>query len=141
MTTTKKHTGRAMAFPAGVFMGATISLLWSILAAALVGLMIDREILRYTAIGYSAMLILLTASILGSFLAWRKIKHRRALVCLTTGGVYYLMLIGLTGLFFGGQFEAVGVTGILILGGCTTVILVGLGNGSNRRKRIYKKLH
>lgn len=141
MVKNQNYSGRAMTFPAGVLMGAAISLLWSILAAALVGLLIDREMLAHTAIGYGGMLILLTASILGSLLAWKKIKHRRALVCLTTGGAYYLMLLGLTALFFGGQYEAVGVTGILIFAGSATVILAGLRKGSSHSKRPYKKLH
>ncbi len=138
MVTNRKSSGRAMTLPGGVLMGACAAMLWTIGGAALTALLIDREVLAQTAIGYGSMVILLTASILGSSLAWQKVKHQRAVVCLCAGAAYFLMLLAATALFFGGQYHAVGITAALILAGSGSVVLMGLGKGNRPARKMRK---
>ena len=37
-------------------------------------------------------------------------------MCLAAGGGYYLCLLAITALFFGGQYQGVGVTALMVLG-------------------------
>ena len=139
MTTTKKHTGRAMTFPAGVLMGALAALVWSVGCAALLAMLIDKEMLAYESIGYGAMLILFTASALASLIAWKNIKHRKVAVCLSAGAAYFGILLAITGLFFGGQYHGVGVTGAVILAGTGIVLLSGFGKSGTGSRGTRKK--
>lgn len=138
MVVKQKSTGRAMSMPGGVLLGASVSMVCTVAGAALTALLIDREILGEQMIGYGSMIILITASLLGSLFAWQKVKRQRMVVCLLSGLIYLLMLISLTALFFGGQYEAVGVTVILILAGSGTAVLMGMGpvrgKGTGRHK-------
>lgn len=139
MVTNRKVTGKAMTVPGGVLLGACAALLWTIAAAAILGILIGREILPEQAIGYGSMMILLSASFLGSLLAWGKVKHQRAAVCLSTGAAYLLILLSMTALFFDGQYEAVGVTALLVLAGCSAVIFMGMGQGKGASRKLRKK--
>lgn len=121
-----------MSMPGGVMLGACFSMLCTVIGAAFTAFLIDREILGEQKIGYGCMLILIVASWLGSLFAWQKVKHRRMVVCLLSGLGYLLMLLGITALFFGGQYEAVGVTTALILAGSGTAVLMGMGTGRGK---------
>lgn len=144
MVVNQKINGRAMSMPGGVLLGGFVSLVCTIAGAALTALLIDREILGEEMMGYGCMLILMGASLLGSLFAWRKVKHQRMVVCLMTGLIYLLMLLALTALFFGGQYEAVGVTALMILSGSGTAVLMGMspgkGKGPARRKIRHRKV-
>lgn len=140
MIVTRNSTGRAMTLPGGILLGACTSLLWTIAGAAILALLIDKEILAQTAIGYGSMVILLTASLIGSQTAWRKVKHQRVLVCMSAGGMYFLMLLAMTALFFGGQYEAMGVTAGLILAGSGCATFMGAGKGRGHGHRV-RKIH
>ena len=68
-----------------------------------------------------------------------KIKRLRTQVCLITGGVYYLILLALTALFFDGRYQSMGVTAIFALVGCGLSALVGIkekkkGNGKMKKR-------
>ena len=137
MTVPYKPTGRTMSMPAGVMLGAGWAFLWTIAASIILAKLIDTEVIAESAVGYCSIVILLTASALGSTLAWKKIRRQRALVCAIAGGVYFLELIALTCLLFGGRFQAVAVTAGLIAAGSGTVILSGLGKP--QRKKYYPR--
>ena len=125
MTLNGKVTGRAMTMPAGIAVGCGGAALVTAAGSALVAKLISDEVLVDTAIGYGAMLIVLLASALGAAVSAAKVKRRRLQVCLLSGLVYYGMLLGMTALFFGGQYQGMGVTALLVLAGTGTVILLG----------------
>ena len=76
---------------------------------------------------------------LASLIAVRKIKRQRAAVCALAGLVYFLCLLAITALFFGGKFQAVAVTAVLILAGSGAAVLAGINGGGGKRKQRYKK--
>lgn len=133
-----KTTGRASSMPAGLAVGAIFAIIWTVTGAMIVALLVSGETLPETAIGYGALIILLTASFGAAQISFHKIKHRRALVCLLSGVIYLSMLIGMNALFFGGQYTGVGVTALAILGGVGTAILTGLRQGRGGRSRRFK---
>lgn len=124
--------------PAGLGIGAAVALVWTILGAMLVAKLIDSEVVEESAIGYGSGAILLSASFASAMAAYSRVKRQRAIVCMVSGGIYFLMLLAMTALFFGGQYTGVGVTAILIAAGAGCAVLLSLRGGGGKRKGRYK---
>ena len=141
MVANHKVTGTASSMPAGLAAGWLVNLLLTIIGAGLSGLLISREILPESSIGYCIMLIILASSALGATTSIHRIKRRRAYVSLLSGLIYYGTLLSMTALFFGGQYQGMGVTALLVIAGCGMVLLLGLKGekGPNRKK--YRRLN
>lgn len=142
MTVNQKPSGRASSMPAGLMAGLTVSLGVTLLLAVVSAKLVDIQWIGEKDIGYCAMVILMLAPFTGARAAQRKIKRQRLLVSLMSGGLYFLMLMGITALFFGGQYEAVGVTMLLVAGGTGLTLLTGEGNsgvGKRRKKKLYNR--
>lgn len=135
MTVNRKPNGRAMTLPAGSALGAAFALLWTLISSGFLAWLIHNERLPEEAIGYGSMVILLSASILGALVAYGKVKKQRMLTSACSGGIYLLMLLAITALFFGGKYSGMGVTALLILGGSGTAALLGMRQGKSRMKR------
>lgn len=127
MVTNKKPTGRAVSVPAGLAIGTAVSFILTLLAALLMGQLIDKEKLQWEQVGYGIMATLLAASFFGSKVSYTKIRRQRFLICLLSGAAYFGLLLAITALFFGGQYDGVWVTGALILAGSGSAGLLGLG--------------
>ena len=136
MTVNQKVTGKAVSIPAGIAIGCAASLLITVLGSVLVAKLISYEVLLDTAIGYGAMMIVLLASALGAAVSAAKTKRLRLQVCLMSGAAYYGMLLAITALFFGGQYQGMGVTALLVVGGTGMVILLGV---REKKPRKYRK--
>ena len=135
--------GKAASIPAGILTGGITGLAISVAGAMLAGKMLDLEWIPMTSIGYLAMVILLVSAYTASQSAWARVKHKRAAVSMGAGGSYYLMLLAVTALFFGGQYTGMGVTALLVLAGSGSSVLIGLyrkqpGNRGKYRKQIRK---
>ena len=136
MATKYQSTGRAMTLPAGVLLGAGMAFIWTIAMSAVMAKLIEMEVFPESAVGYGSMVILLTASALASTTAWRKVKHQRAIVCMCAGGVYFLILLAVTAVFFGGQFDAVGVTAAVVMAGSGSTVILGLRSPGVKKYRV-----
>lgn len=139
----KRKRGKTMSMPAGILVGAATGLALAIAGAMAAGNMLDKMWIAMDSIGYAAMVILLISAFLAAQTAWNRIHHQRVAVSFGAGGVYYLMLLAMTALFFGGQYTGMGVTALLIFAGCGCSVLVGLyrkspGNQGKYGKRIRK---
>ena len=134
----QKHTGRALSIPGGLMYGGIVSLVITLIGATIVAKLLDGEILEESEIGYAAMVILMLASCAGTMTAQAKIKRQYLLVSGLSAGLYSAVLFSITALFFGGQYEAVGVTLLLILGGSVLALLLRMGpdRGGKHKKRV-----
>ena len=135
MVTNRKVSGKAYSLPAGLAYGTVISLGITLVSAAVIGKLVDMEKMSWENVGYGVMVLLLAASFLGAVAAYGKIKRQRLPVCLLSGLLYYGTLLLITALFFGGQFEAVGVTAALVLAGSGTAGLIGMRESRGGKKR------
>ena len=137
-----KATGRASSIPAGLAAGAAVSILVTAVICLLGGWMIGSEIISQEQIGYCAIAALLVSAIMGSNTAWKKIRRKRLIVSLASGGIYYLILVAITIALFDGGFQGLGVTLVVILVGTVLPILIRKGEGKSktgkRRKKIYR---
>ncbi|MEE1327987.1 MAG: TIGR04086 family membrane protein [Oscillospiraceae bacterium] len=141
MTMNQKPTGTAMSMPAGLAVGGVWSLAITIVLSALIAKLIDGGAVAQGSIGYFVISILLIASITGALQSFRKIKRRRMLVCLISGLIYFCVLLTITALCFGGQYQGIGVTALVVLCGSCCAGLMGLREKKQGRKGKIPALH
>lgn len=135
----RKPTGRAMSMPGGLALGAGVSLVLTILLEVALTWMVMNGKLAMEMVGYGIMVQLLATSWLGAAVAMHRIKHRKMLVCMLSGLIYLLTLLCITAMFFGGQYEGIPVTALLVLGGSLAAGLVGAGKRGGGRKPLRHK--
>lgn len=138
MVVNRKVTGKAVSMPLGLGIGLAVCIALTLIGAAISASLILNERIGEGAIGYCAIVTLLLSSAAGSWLSAVLVKRRWMIVCMAVGGVYFLTLLGITALFFGGQYQGIGVTALMILGGSGSVGLLGLRTGSGEKKRRRK---
>lgn len=138
MVVNRKVTGTASSMPAGLALGGCVSLTVTILGSILAANLVLRELLPESSVGYCAMIILLVSSYLGATVSVGRIKHRKLYVCVLTGVIYYGLLLAITALFFGGQYQGMGVTALVVAAGCAAAILIGMNGRKRRSNRMHK---
>lgn len=141
MTVNKKVTGTASSMAGGLALGAAISLGVTLIGAWISAFLIAKETLAESSIGYCAMVIIFLGALVGSSVAIGRIKTRRGYVCAASGAIYYGLLLSMTALFFGGQYTGMGVTALIVLAACGTVLLMGLKQGRGAASRRHKIRH
>ena len=134
-----KVTGTATSIPVGLAWSAGVSLGVTGVAAWVAAWLVLSRRIAWDGIGYCSMVILLLGSVCGAVTAVRKIKRLRLQMCMASGAVYYGCLLAITALFFGGQYQGMGVTGLLILGGCGAVALLTAGQGRGHPVKNHRK--
>jgi len=131
----QKANGRTSSIPAGLAVGAAVNIVITGMLTALLAILLDRETIAWEAVGYGILIMIMLSTFLGAVTAYSRIRRQRLLVCLMSGAVYFAMLLSVTALFFGGQYEAVAVTALLVAGGTGCAALPGLGQGRGGRNR------
>ncbi len=132
MSTKRKAELPEKILPIGIALGTVAALIVTMLGAALLSWLISTEKIAQQGMGYGVMIIIFLASAAGAAIAVRLVGRQRMIVCLVVAAAYFLLLLSVTALFFDGQYQGVGVTGLLMLGGSLFVGLLGL-RGDNKR--------
>ncbi len=117
---------------AALLIGDAIALLVTIGGAALLAWLIATERVGQHAVDNGALLILLVAGAIAAAVSSSITTEKRILICALSGVVYFLLLLAMTALFFGGQYKAVAVSGVVILGASVGVFLLRLRPGKRR---------
>ena len=128
-------TGKTSSVPAGLAMGAGISMGITALGTVLLSVLMDREVVDWKGTGYLIMVMILAAAFSGASVAYARIRHQKLLICLMSGMLYFALLLMLTLLFFGGKFEALGETALLAAGGSMCAAMAGSRGKSSKRIR------
>lgn len=137
MTYNHKVTGRALSMPASFAIGICISLGITLILSAILAKLISIEKIEWERVGYWIMAILLAASAIGAKATCLMIKRRKAISCLIAGALYWLGLLIIAALFYGGQYTGIGVSGMIILCGCAVVCLLELRGGRGSRATTF----
>ena len=142
MALKRKLTEKARSVPAGIALGLLAELFVIMAGAALGAYLIVTEKLSQDAVNICAMITVLFGSAAGTAVSTVYIGKRRALVGLISGICGYLTLLGITAMFFEGQYAAMGETALMLVFGCGSVVLMGLlpekGRKSRGRKRLFR---
>ena len=125
----QKSSGRASSVPGGLAAGAGVSAVTTAIMTAVLAWMLNQETIAWEMVGYWILAMIMLSAFLGSAIACRRIRRQKLMVCFMSALVYWGMLLSITALFFGGQYEAVGVTGLLVTGGSVCAALLGIGKG------------
>ena len=91
---------------------------------ALLAFFVSREVVRQENLGYGVMVILFLGGAMAFGASYRRIKRRRLLVFVLSAVGLLGSLTALTALVFGGQFEGIFPTAMLIIGGSGTAFLL-----------------
>lgn len=137
MITTKKVSGTATPMPLGIAAGVMGSVLITCVFVLVLTWAVFSDVIDEVALGYCLMVGVFIASAMGGLVAMLKVKRRCIFVGLATSAIYYLALLGMTVLFFGGSYSGIVTTGVLILlgGACAGMLFKIRGN----KERPYKK--
>ena len=135
----KFKRGKTVSLPEGILTGGVTGLAVSVAGAMLAGKMLDKEWISMDVIGPAAMVILLLSGFVGAQMAWMQVRRQRAAVCLGAGAAYYLMLLAMTAVFFGGQYSGMGIAALMVLAGSGSVVLLGIYQKTPGNQRKYRK--
>ena len=138
MKTANKVKGTAVSMPVGVATGTLVSLLTTGGASGLLTWLILNGKAPEASTGYITMGILLMSTILGTLLSAAKIKRRWMLVSCITGMLYFLALLSCTAIFFGGNYQGVGVSALVVLVGSLLTGFVGLKREKGHSRGVKK---
>lgn len=134
----KKATGTAPSLLRAVSYGITASCTCAILWAAVLAKLLDGEVIKMETVGYWAMAAHVTAVLAGGLFAAGRAGHRSVLAIGLTGAGYYICLLLVNALFFGGQFAGLGVTFLLVAAAVGVgTLTAGKGSAGTRHRR-YK---
>ncbi len=135
MNQTRKAVTKGASLPGGLLLGGGASLITTLILSVIGGKMVDGGVLSQNSMGYVAMAVIFIAAFTGSVIAMNRMKEKRLMVSTLSAGVYYLLLLGMTALFFGGQYKGLGVTALLVLAGAVApALLIQQGRGGVKRK-------
>ena len=140
MVVNRKVTGTSSSMPKGILLGWIVQMLLTLIGSALCAYLIAKESIEGDGMGYCAMAIILASTVVGAMVACGSIKCRKLQVCAISGSVYYLSLLAITALFFGGIYQGMGVTALLVFGSCGTVALLSVRERKQNWQR-KRKIH
>lgn len=135
----KKQTGHAPSVVKAVGFGTALGAMWTLVCAMILAKLVDGEVLSMEKIGYGSMVTQLSAVFLGATAAFRRGGHMGMACALAMGLSYYLLLLLVNALFFGGHFTGMGITLMLVVLASGGAVLAA-GKGSGRKPRRHYKI-
>ena len=134
----KRATGTAPALTRCVMTGVLSACGWAILCAAVIAKLLDEEVITMDSLGYCAMAAHVSAVVIGALTAKSGAGHMAGAAMGIAGAGYYLCLLLVNLLFFGGRYKGLGTTLVLVVLALGAVYLTeGKGRAVAGRKR-YK---
>lgn len=98
-----------------VCFGCLAALMITIGSVAVLAWLVSDEILKEVAIGYGVAATVVLSVLFGCVIASSMAGQGRLLVSMSTGAMYMLVMMGITALFFGGQYSGIGQTALLVM--------------------------
>ena len=117
--------------------GITGSFLATVAATAIFAVFISKELIAEETIDSCSTVVLLVSAITGSSIAITK-SDKKTLIGIYVGTAYLAVLMIITGIFFGAQYQMIGVTSLIVLFGCIFTAILRKNDGKNRRFRKSK---
>ncbi len=123
----------AAAIVIGVAVGAAVAALGTLLVAYMIG----KGRIAVSSLGVWAMVIQALSAAAGAWTASSIYKQKRLLICAINALGIFLLLLAMTALFFGGQYEGLlGGLAMNLLGSGSAVLPVFAGKGKKSKVKI-----
>ena len=119
--------------------GLLVSLVISLVAAMITAAVIVAEKTEVTSAIYGAFAALLLSSFLGSITASSLAGERPLMMCIINAALYYILLLTMTALHWGGTYRNMLVTALLVLGGATAAWMMKMRKSAKGYRRIKGK--
>ncbi|MBE6934646.1 MAG: TIGR04086 family membrane protein [Ruminococcaceae bacterium] len=136
----RKVSGKGMGIPSSLGLALVVSVAITLLGAMIIAALIASGKIGEGAMQYGVMGVLAISAASGAWVASAIAKRLRLQMCMIAGGCYYLVLLAMTALFFGGRYQGVILHAIIILIACGVIAFLPSKNGSKirRRKKAYR---
>lgn len=139
MVANRKVTGRASSFPAGIAAGILSGLTLTLLISLFTAYLISAGVVCQDKTGYCAMATLVLSSGTGAWVGAKRIKRMPMQTAALCAAGYFLLLLSLTALFFGGQYDGMGVTFLIVIIGSGAGGVLAAKEPKKRKQKHYKK--
>lgn len=134
----KKEYRNTMSIPAAVGVGTVISTIVMLIGAIVITLLVSNELISDQSMDYGVLALTMLSAILGCSVSNVVAKRRLLIVSVCTAVTFLLVLISITAIFYGGQYSAIPVTALVILGGGVSSVLI-IGKTIYKTKTNYKR--
>ena len=134
MAKKRKLFSKGLTAPVAVALGVAISMAVMLLGALLMAYLVLKGSISMDALGIAAAVVLAIASALGSWCASILNAEKRFLVTALTALVFFLMLLGITAVFFDGMYSGLCFTALVILAGAGVTLLPKLQKNPRKNK-------
>ncbi len=132
----RKPAAEGKNIPVGLAMSLAGSWGVTLIAASIVTILIAGEHVGESFLSAAAVGTMFLASFAGALLAAGQNDSGRLMICLGSGGVYYLSLLGCNILFFDGEYRGMIPALLTVVGSCLIAALLG----TRRKRPKYKGL-
>ena len=122
----------------GLTVGAVTSVAVTLCCAAVGAAMISTGKIGENVTGYISIGILLLATLIGTLTGTGRVHGKKLYSGLGIAAIYFILLLSMTALFFGGQYERVTVTSFVLLLGAIGGTYLRKGKGSKGNYRRHK---
>lgn len=129
------QAGKTQSIPKGLALSSFISIFITLVVSLLIADSLNKERITWEQAGYWIMGMLFTASFVGGKSAYFVIRRQRFTISIMSGIMYWGILLCITALFWGGNFEAVWETAVLIGSGCCTSAVLYLPNVNKHKQK------
>lgn len=139
MRSSGKITGKSMSIPGGLALSGAVSMGITLLVSILLAKFLGSQRISWEQAGYWIMAMLFVAALAGGKAGIAAIRRQRLAVSAMCGLLYWGLLLCLTALFFGGNFNAVPETALIIIAGSGCAAMVSLPHKKVRRGKIRNR--
>lgn len=122
----KNMQGRSSSVITCVIWGVMTGILIMLFGALVLTALISNEVIKYAAVEYCAMLLIVIGVVAGGFAAALIWKKQILAVTISVGLVLLLLLLSATAMFFGGSYAGVPATAGLVIGCSLATALLSL---------------
>lgn len=126
MTYQSKTADRSASIPVGLGIGLLLSWTTTVGIGMVITFLIAGERIETTALAPLSVGTMLLAVFAGAMLSAKKIGYQRMVICLCSGGLYYVSLLGCNALFFDGSYQGILPALLMVVGASLVAGLMGL---------------
>ena len=119
-----QHSGKAVSVPKGLGLSLAVNIALTAAMCMITASLVALNKIEWYSVGYCIMFMLLFVSYIGAKTAISAIKTQFFMIALMSGILYWLFLLSVTALFFGGNYSSIPETAALIAAGSISAALL-----------------
>ena len=118
----------------GIGASLIVTALMTLVGVGTTAYLIHKELISQSCNEIAATMIYLLSGAAGAFISMNSVKRWAIQAAALSCAAYFLLLLSVTALFFGGEYSQVTPALLAILGGCSVALGVKFLCGKNRKK-------